>query len=246
MLGSATAPLAPCSEKAGALSRIRIVERTGSTNADLLADSSALEGDWLVAIAQDAGRGRQGRSWVGRNGNFFGSTVVCLGPGDPAAPSLSLAAGLALIEAVNAAVPRQPLMLKWPNDLLLGGKKLAGILLERSGDRVVAGFGVNLAEAPELGDRTVATLGAAITPQAFAPLLAGSFARLLGLWRHADPHALAQAWQERAHPVGTALTVHLNKDEKVSGRFAGIEADGALLLDSGAGIQTIRAGDVSL
>ena len=69
-------------------------------------------------------------------------------PGDPPAPSLSLAAGLALIEAVDVAVPGLPLMLKWPNDLLLGGAKLAGILLERSGDRVVAGFGVNLASAP--------------------------------------------------------------------------------------------------
>ena len=74
-------------------------------------------------------------------------------------------------------------MLKWPNDLMLLGKKLAGILLERSGDRVAVGFGVNLAAAPELAGRESASLGGKIAPQAFAPLLAGSFARLLELWR---------------------------------------------------------------
>jgi BirA family biotin operon repressor/biotin-[acetyl-CoA-carboxylase] ligase len=84
-------------------------------------------------MEQEAGRGRQGRQWVSEAGNFFGSTIVELAPGDPAPPSLSLAAGLALIEAVDVAVPGLALMLKWPNDLMLGNSKLAGILLERSG-----------------------------------------------------------------------------------------------------------------
>ena len=96
---------------------------------------------------------------MSRAGNFYGSTLVELRPDDPPAPTLSLAAGLALIEAVDVAVPGQPLMLKWPNDLMLGGKKLAGILLERSGDRVAVGFGVNLASAPALEGREAATLG---------------------------------------------------------------------------------------
>src|SRR5205823_683686 len=98
------------------LSRIRIVERTGSTNADLIADESAIEGDWLIALEQEAGKGRQGREWVSAKGNFYGSTLVQRQPGDPPAPTLSLAAGLALIEAVDVAVPAQALMLKWPND----------------------------------------------------------------------------------------------------------------------------------
>ena len=85
-------------------------------------------------MAQDAGRGRQGREWVSEAGNFFGSTMVALAEGDPAPQSISLVAGLALIEAVDDAVPNQPLMLKWPNDLMFGTAKLAGILLERSGD----------------------------------------------------------------------------------------------------------------
>ena len=229
------------------LTRIRIVERTGSTNADLIADAAAAEGDWLVALDQQAGRGRQGRSWLSAPRNFYGSTLVQLRPDDPPAQALSLAAGLALIEAIDVAVPAQPLMLKWPNDVMLLGKKLAGILLERSGERVAVGFGVNLASAPPLTGREGASLRGAIVPEAFAPLLAGSFARLLDLWRQSEPALLANAWLARAHPVGTRLTVHASADETVSGRFDGIEGDGALRLrrDDGA-IEIMRAGDVLL
>jgi BirA family biotin operon repressor/biotin-[acetyl-CoA-carboxylase] ligase len=211
-----------------------------------LADDRAAAGDWLVASEQSAGKGRQGRQWVSPRGNFFGSTVVELRPGDPPAPSLSLAAGLALIEAVDVAAPGLELILKWPNDLLLGGEKLAGVLLERSGDRIVAGFGVNLASAPSLPGRTAASLKGALTPHGFAPLLAASFARLLALWRSAEPSALAQAWLMRAHPIGTALTVHVSAEESVSGRFDGIEPDGALRLQTDDGVEIVRAGDVSL
>jgi BirA family biotin operon repressor/biotin-[acetyl-CoA-carboxylase] ligase len=206
---------------------------------------AAVEGDWLVALAQDAGKGRQGRHWISQEGNFFGSTLVALAQDDPPAASLSLAAGLALIEAVDLAAPALPLMLKWPNDLMLGKAKLAGILLERTGDRIVAGFGVNLASAPALPDRETASLGARISPQAFAPLLAGSFARLLSAWRNSEPEAFARAWLARAHPVGSQLTVHAGAEERVTGSFAGIEPDGALRLRVEDGrVQVIRAGDV--
>lgn len=213
----------------------------------MIADTSAAEGDWLVAIEQEAGKGRQGRAWVSAPGNFSGSAVVQLQSGDPPPHTLSLAAGLALAEAIDVAVPAQPLMLKWPNDLLVAGKKVAGILLERSGDRVAVGFGVNLASAPALPDRHAASLGAQVTPEAFAPLLAASFARLLELWRTSESSALARAWQARAHLPGTRLTVHVSKDEAIGGRFAGLEPDGALrlLLDDGS-IQVVRAGDVNL
>jgi len=180
-------------------------------------------------------------------GNFHGSTLVQLRHDDAAAPTLSLAAGLALIEAVDVAVPAQPLMLKWPNDLMLAGKKLGGILLERSGDRVAVGFGVNLASAPTLADRQAAALGAPTAPEAFAPLLAASFARLVALWRTTESSALVRAWQERAHLPGTRLTVHVAKDETVSGRFGGLDPDGALrlIMDDGS-IEVVRAGDVVL
>lgn len=230
------------------LSRIRIIERTGSTNADLLADSSAVEGDWLVALAQESGKGRQGRAWHSLEGNFFGSTLVKLRAGDPPAASLSLAAGIALIRAVEAAAPATGLMLKWPNDLLIGQAKLAGILLERSGDRLVAGFGVNLSKAPEIPDRPAAALAsvALVSPQSFAPLLAGAFVRALDMWR-TDSQRLTTAWMESAHPPGTTLKVHAAADELVEGKFDGLEADGGMrLLLSDGSAQVIHAGDVVL
>ncbi len=212
----------------------------------MLADDAAFEGEWLVALAQDAGKGRQGREWQSRKGNFFGSTLVQVRPSDPPASSLALAAGLALIEAADVAAPDRAFILKWPNDLMLGNAKLGGILLERSGDRVVAGFGVNLAAAPAIEGKATADLGGSIAPQAFAPLLAASFARLVAAWRSAEPAAFARAWLARAHPIGTALTVHAGTEDIVSGSFAGIEPDGALRLEVGGKVQLVRAGDVDL
>jgi BirA family biotin operon repressor/biotin-[acetyl-CoA-carboxylase] ligase len=173
--------------------------------------------------------------------------VVDLRRSDPQPQTLSLVAGLALVEALDAAVPGQALMLKWPNDVLLCGRKLAGILLERSAQRVVIGFGVNLSSAPDLPDRQCASLAGRITPDAFAPLLAASFARLLHLWRASEPIFIAQAWLARAHAIGTQLNVHSTSDEMVSGRFEGIEADGALRMRRHDGaLEIIRAGDVEL
>ena len=180
-------------------------------------------------------------------GNFYGSTLVALRLGDPPPQTLSLVAGLAVAEAIDLAIPGEALMLKWPNDVLLLGRKLVGILLERSGDRVVVGVGVNLATAPSLPDRECASLSGRITAEGFAPLLAGSFDRLLKLWRTSTPALLVQAWQARAHPLGTELTVHASADDKVTGRFDGLEPDGALRLRTADGsLQIVRAGDVDL
>ena len=228
-------------------SRIRIVEQTGSTNADLLADTTAIEGDWLVALRQSSGKGRQGRQWQSLDGNFAGSTLVRLRDNDPPPATLALAAGLALIEAADAAAPGRATQLKWPNDLMLDGAKLGGILLERAGDRVVAGFGVNLAASPHIEGRATTSLDGSISPEVFAPLLAASLARLLTAWRSADPAAFVEAWALRAHPIGTPITVHSAPGEQLAGRFDGLAPDGALRLrlDDGR-IERIHAGDVTL
>lgn len=201
-----------------------------------------------MARAQDGGRGRQGREWRSPTGNFHGSTVVALQPGDPVASSLALTAGLALIRAVEAAAPATGLTLKWPNDVLLGRGKLGGILLERAGDRVIAGFGLNLSSAPALPDRETAALSsvALVSPEAFAPLLAAAFARELERWR-TDLPGLMGLWLESAHPIGTPLTVHASADERLEGIFEGLEPDGALRLGLASGEhRVIRAADVSL
>jgi BirA family biotin operon repressor/biotin-[acetyl-CoA-carboxylase] ligase len=168
--------------------------------------------------------------------------------GDPPAQSLSLAAGVALIRAVEAAAPATGLMLKWPNDLMMGAAKLAGVLLERSGDRLVAGFGVNLGEAPAIDRRATAALSsvALVSPESFAPLLAASFSRALAMWREDYPR-LATAWMESAHAVGTVLTIHSGPGQTLSGTFAGLEANGSLRLELEAGVtEIVRAGDVEL
>jgi BirA family biotin operon repressor/biotin-[acetyl-CoA-carboxylase] ligase len=231
------------------MSRLRFVEETGSTNADLLGDIHAVEGDWLVADRQLAGKGRQGRQWQSPTGNFYGSTLILLRGADPEPPTLALVAGLALVDALETAAPGVPVTLKWPNDVLRNRGKLAGILLERANDRVVAGFGVNLAVAPSIEGRETASLSdvANLGVHGFAPLLAASFARLLGAWRMAEPSALATAWEARAHPRGTPLSVHVGQGEMVTGTFDGVDTDGAMRLigDDGT-LQVIRVGDVSL
>ncbi|MEN3971265.1 biotin--[acetyl-CoA-carboxylase] ligase [Sphingomicrobium sp. XHP0235] len=221
---------------------------TGSTNSDLLENKSAVEGDWLVARRQDSGRGRQGRQWQGLDGNFFGSTLIELQQEDSKAATLSLVAGLALLDAVELVAPQADLQLKWPNDLMLGGAKLAGILLERSGSRVVAGFGVNLAEAPAIeGKRTAALADTArTTPQAFAPLLAGAFSRMLAAWRSSPTSAIVMAWMQRGHPIGTPITVHDEGGATREGVFAGLNDGGALMLETPTELLIVRAGDVSL
>jgi BirA family biotin operon repressor/biotin-[acetyl-CoA-carboxylase] ligase len=138
-------------------------------------------------------------------------------------------------------------LLKWPNDLLLDGAKVAGILLERQGGRIVIGFGLNLASAPSMNDRTATHLGSKISPQAFAPVLAAAMARMLELWRSSEPQDFAKAWLARAHPVGTELSVHCGDSEPIQGRFDGIEADGTLRLRLPDGtVRAIHAADVSL
>ena len=213
----------------------------------MLADPSAREGQWLIARWQHAGRGRQGREWQSLDGNFFGSVLVELRADDPPAPTLALLAGLALVEALKALPVQVDATLKWPNDVLLGDAKLAGILLERSGDRVVAGFGVNLATAPVIEGRRTISLGRSTTPEAFGPLLAGSVDRLLAEWRRSGTGWLVEAWEAAATPHGTPLTVHEGAGQRIAGRFAGIAPDGSLrLLLDGGEVRSIHAGDVEV
>lgn len=234
---------------------ISIVPETGSTNADLLARVAAgerlAEGDWLVTDRQTLGRGRQGRSWLDAPGNFMGSTAVHVSPQDPPPASLSFVAALAVYESVLARLgnPRE-LELKWPNDVLLGGDKFCGLLLEREGATVVVGVGVNLAAAPALGERrtrTLAEFGPVPDRDAFAADLAGQFDIELGRWRQYGLEPILNRWLAAAHPVGSELTVHEPNGNRLSGAFAGVERDGALRLRLADGaVRVIHAGDVML
>jgi len=242
---------------------VRTVAETGSTNADMaeLARAGAGEGFWLRAERQTGGKGRQGRAWASPEGNLYISTLVRVRPGEPAPATLALVAAVALEETVStflfpghapgpASGPRPGApVLKWPNDILIDGAKLSGILLERSGDAVVIGFGVNLAHHPLDLDRSATSLaahGAAPDPGVFAETLAEIFGRWLSRWRDGIA-PVRERWTARAHPPGTALTARLADGTAVEGLFDGLDAQGALILRLADGRRhVIHAGDVFL
>lgn len=221
---------------------IRTVAETGSTNDDVavLAREGALEGIWLRADRQTGGKGRQGKAWESPPGNLHASTLVRLQPEDPPAPTLALVAALALYETVAPHAPDA--QIKWPNDLLLDGAKLAGILLERHGDAVVIGFGANLAHHPTDLDRPAASLDPPVSPDAFLKRLAAGFAAWLARWRSEGLAPVRAAWLAAAHPIGTALLAG-----DAEGAFDGLDESGALRLRLADGaLRVIHAGDVFL
>jgi len=228
------------------VAEIRTLPATGSTNEDLaaLAREGAAEATWLRAERQTGGKGRQGRVWQSPPGNLYASTLVRLRPGDPLAPTLALVAAVALHQAVSLTVPG--VLIKWPNDLVVGCSKLAGILLEREGDAVIIGFGVNLAAHPDDLDRPATSLaalaGSAPDPAAFVEYLAEIFDRWLGRWRSEGLGPVRRRWLESAHPVGTALAT-----PEGEGLFDGLDESGALRLRLADGtVRAVHAGDVFL
>ena len=233
---------------------IKTVEETASTNADMLALAAAgePEGSWLRAETQSDGRGRMGRGWHSPIGNLYASTLVRLQSYDPPAATLALMAAVALHEVIVAyATDNMSVMIKWPNDILVDDAKLAGILLERSGDAVVIGIGVNLGFHPVGLERAVTSLvaqgGEAPDPHYFCEDLANACAHWLARWRGVGLNIIRQAWLNGAHPVGTALTANLGDGTSYEGLFDGLESDGALrLLLADRSLRVIHAGDVFL
>lgn len=227
---------------------------TGSTNVDLIARAAAgaPEGLWLRADTQDSGRGRMGRIWDSANGNLFASTIVRPGTGDPAASSLGFVASLAVFDTVRQIAPEVAIILKWPNDLLTAdGAKICGILLERAGDAVVIGIGINLAAHPEGLDRPVTDLRARGAnpphPQAVVEILADYLKLWLDRWRIGGLEPILKGWQANAHVQGKALSVNLPSGECLEGLYSGLNDDGALRLRLADGeIRAIHAADIFL
>ncbi|MBY0531203.1 MAG: biotin--[acetyl-CoA-carboxylase] ligase [Xanthobacteraceae bacterium] len=228
----------------------------GSTNAEALARAAANTPEqWIVADRQIAGRGRRGRQWVSEPGNLY-STLLLYDPAPPAlSPQICFVAALALHDAVCDALPTldpQYLHLKWPNDLLLAGKKLAGILVEgaSAGARqaVVTGTGVNCVHHPVDTAYPVtdfAAEGFSLTPQALFEKLAARMMDRLTLWRGGRGfNAIRNAWLARAHDLGRQIEVKL-AERVLNGRFDEIDSEGALVLSlPGGHRELIRAGDI--
>jgi BirA family biotin operon repressor/biotin-[acetyl-CoA-carboxylase] ligase len=211
---------------------------------------------WIAAQTQTEGRGRLDRTWVSPPGNLYASLLLS----DPApperAPELSFVTALAVRDAIIATAPDLALKLafKWPNDLLLGGKKCAGILIEGeiAPDKSVAaviGIGVNCMSHPQTApDRPATDLaahGAAVTPGDLLLHLSAAMCRRLAQWdRGAGFPAMLADWSAAARGVGEEIVVRNGSGEK-RGRFTGLDASGRLLLELPGGcVEKIAAGDV--
>jgi BirA family transcriptional regulator, biotin operon repressor / biotin---[acetyl-CoA-carboxylase] ligase len=243
--------LAPEAAAAGVGLIVR--DTVGSTNSEALALARAGERGplWVTARAQSAGRGRRGRTWVSEPGNLY-ATLLLTDPAPPErAAQLSFVAALAVHDAIAACAPTAATRLgfKWPNDVLLGGAKLAGILIEAEGTRpllVAVGIGVNCRHHPAETDypaTDLAAAGAAVTAEDLFQALSVAMLHRLREWDAGFAPTRA-AWLARAGGVGGELTARLGA-RNLTGRFETLDEAGRLVLRLPDGaVETIAAGEV--
>jgi BirA family transcriptional regulator, biotin operon repressor / biotin---[acetyl-CoA-carboxylase] ligase len=218
-----------------------------STNSEArrLAVSGAPSGLVVWADRQSAGHGRQGRAWQSPPGNLYCS--ILLRPEASAAETaqLSFASALAVCDAIPGDLaPR----CKWPNDVLIGGKKVAGILLESEGvggkiAALIVGIGVNIASHPPDTEMPATSLGPAVTPATMLAAICRHFLSWHDIWRTQGFTPLREAWLARAHGLGSDIRVRYGTTETL-GRFVDLDASGALVLENSEGRRHIAAGAV--
>lgn len=226
-----------------------------STSLEAARQAQSLSGPtWILALEQTAAKGRRGRTWSNPPGNFAASLVYRPGGAIATRALRSFAASLALQDALIAATGRaEGLTLKWPNDVLLNGGKLAGILLEGGpADTLIIGIGVNLRTAPapsEVEEGAVPPVsllsetGVDITPEAFLALLAPAFAKLEHQFVTYGFEPLRIRWLANAARLGAPIKAR-TMTETHHGTFETVDAEGHLVLRTAAGQRAISAGDV--
>ncbi len=233
-----------------------VVERTSSTM-DLARcyDGSAGFPHWILAKVQDQARGRRGRLWIG-NKESFAATLIMKPKCTPLiASQYSFVAACALFRSLGKYVDVTQLAQKWPNDVLLNGGKVAGILLESSGtghsvDRLSIGVGVNLGSAPKnvkkanfvpvgLSD----VIGKSIRPEEFLENLAYNFNLSEQNFKKYGFVKICEEWTGQACRLGEVITAHTGKEE-YQGQFEGIDANGNLVLLTSSGKRVIPSADV--
>ena len=236
-----------------------ILDEVDSTNAEALRRARNLDGPcWIMARRQVAGRARRGRAWTDPAGNFAASLVMRTQSPPQVLALHSFAAALALHDALGALTARPySFSLKWPNDVLAAGSKVAGILLEsvtppdRAGQPLlVIGIGVNLAEAPTLPEGAAApagsvvdVTGAVIDPPELLDRLAPALARWQDRLTREGFAPLREAWLARAARLGQPIVAR-TPNETIEGVFETLDATGALVLSTGAGRRMVSAADV--
>ncbi len=230
-----------------------------STNEEIRrqAEAGAAEGLVVTARRQSAGRGRRGRAWDSPEGNLFVSLLLRPQRAAMEAATLSFMVSLCVAEAVLAAGPALAghVTCKWPNDVLLDGAKLSGILLEsraaqnRPGhlEHLIVGIGINLLWHPPdtpYPATNLAAHGLAETPESFLPRLLERFGFWYDLWQHEGFAPVRQAWLGIAQGIGQPVVVRLAQEE-LQGRFVALDDGGALILEFADGARrAITAGDV--
>jgi BirA family biotin operon repressor/biotin-[acetyl-CoA-carboxylase] ligase len=237
----------------------RVLDTVDSTLSEAARIAPDLSGpEWILAHTQTAARGRRGRAWVMPAGNFA-ATLVLPVSGAPADAALrSFVASLALRDAFVAATGQETAFaLKWPNDVLLRGGKVAGILLESAGlsggmTHLAIGIGVNLVAAPSAEQvesaavRPVSlcgTLGITVLPEVFLDLLANAFARYEDQFQTYGFAPIRTAWMAHAARLGEVITARTARDEWV-GTFREVDEVGQLVLETPQGRVAIPAADV--
>jgi BirA family transcriptional regulator, biotin operon repressor / biotin---[acetyl-CoA-carboxylase] ligase len=242
-------------------SELTVVAETGSTNEDLIAAArqGAAAGTVLVAEAQTRGRGRLGRSWASEPGKALTFSVLVRPAAVPPAARgwLPLLAGVAVVSAVRQQTGLE-VGLKWPNDVLAGPGKLAGILAEQSGEAIVVGFGINVesSQAAPPSASSLAQLGAPGTDrQRLLAAVLAEFERWYLRWTGADGAGgqrpgdavscgLRAEYLRSCATIGRQVSVELPGGKLLAGRAGDVDASGRLLVTAAAGVQPVSAGDV--
>ena len=232
----------------------RVLSSVDSTLSEAARLAPELAGpEWILALRQTAARGRRGRPWAMPDGNFAATLVMPVSGAPGQAALRSFVMSLALHDTCVAATGREDAFaLKWPNDVLLRGGKLAGILLETVGrDHLAIGVGVNLAAAPSVDavepgavpPVALRSLGVDIAPEAFFDLLAQAFARYEAQFVTYGFAVIRTAWLARAARLGEVITARTTRDSQV-GTFVDVDGDGQLVLETAKSRVHIPAADV--
>jgi len=232
--------------------RLVVLEEVDSTNEEVRRRAAADPGEGLCVAAkrQTAGRGRRGRTWESPPGNLYLSVRLAQARTMAETAQLSFVAALALGDTLAEIAPHVAVRFKWPNDLLVNGAKLSGILLETHDAFVILGMGVNVAWAPP-ADRTsypatsLHAEGARLSPEELVARLCHHLYTCVELWRRSGFDPIRKGWLDKAQGVGQKVVARLQSGVDLSGRFVDLDADGALVLELADGARRrVLAGDV--
>ncbi|MEO0496802.1 MAG: biotin--[acetyl-CoA-carboxylase] ligase [Pseudomonadota bacterium] len=234
----------------------RHVGQCSSTNSALMELPVGHDRSWLTAGTQTQGKGRSGRSWTSENGNLFASVRLENPSAPEQAAGLSFVMALAARDAICQTASGIDAKLKWPNDILIDGMKLAGILLEAmtapDGDiTTVCGIGVNCRHAPAsqtalYATTSLAARGYLVEPERLFVHLAKAFAERLSQWdRGKGMASICADWKQVSAGIGTQINARAGGTES-HGIFRDITPEGHLLLETKAGVEVITAADIFL